>query len=102
MSHATSINSVGNRINPLCRPETARPGGETHLHWRWTAPSGQGRSEEDTVELSAHALWMQELASLPPGRIDVVSRVRAQIGAGTYETEFKIDAALERLAGDVM
>ena len=97
MTHAASIN----RISQISRPETAHPRGTTHAHWRWAAPSQHGTPDMDAVELSPHALWMQQLATLPPGRIDVVNQVRAQIGAGTYENDFKIEVALERLAADV-
>ena len=34
-------------------------------------------------------------------RIDKVSIVRAQIAAGTYETEAKLDAAIDRLMDDL-
>jgi negative regulator of flagellin synthesis FlgM len=34
-------------------------------------------------------------------RTDLVARVKNEIAAGTYETEAKLDAALERLLDDV-
>lgn len=57
---------------------------------------------EDTVELSHHAQWMQKLAKLPPGRLETVNRVRAQIQAETYETDRKLEVAIERLAQDLL
>src|SRR5688500_7817277 len=70
-------------------------------HWRWDSPQ-RFECDSDRVELSAHARWMRELAQLPAGRLERVAQVRAQIAAGTYETPGKVDAAIERMAADVL
>ena len=55
----------------------------------------------DSVELSQTAQLLAKLAELPDVREDLVQRVRAEIAAGTYETDEKIDAALEALIEDL-
>ena len=46
----------------------------------------------DRVELSAEALNADAV------RTDLVARIRAEIEAGTYETDAKLDAAADALA----
>src|SRR5438105_10343996 len=61
----------------------------------------QGRAIADKVQLS-HV--NQLLATLKSGgdiRADKVAAVRAQLKAGTYESEAKLDAAIDRLIDDL-
>src|SRR5262245_10857509 len=70
-------------------------------HWRWSPPSTP-EAHPDAVELSEHARWMHELATLPPARLQLIERIRGQIEQGVYETDQKIDAAANRLAQELL
>ncbi len=54
----------------------------------------------DRVELSGSARLLAKIAENPI-RQELVDRVKAEIDAGTYETEDKLDAALEELLSDL-
>lgn len=56
---------------------------------------------EDQVELSNTAQLLSKLRDLPDVRQDLISRVRASIADGTYESEDKTDAAIESLLEDI-
>ncbi len=62
-------------------------------------PTGVPRG--DRVELSDHARLLEELRGLPEGRMDLVSRVRDAIDAGTYVSDAKLDAAIDGLMQDL-
>ncbi|MFO0870575.1 MAG: flagellar biosynthesis anti-sigma factor FlgM [Pirellulales bacterium] len=51
----------------------------------------------DTVEFSSEASLINQVHDLPDIRADRVAQVRAQLAAGTYETDEKISQALDRL-----
>ena len=55
----------------------------------------------DSVEVSASAQLLARLAALPDVRHDLVSRVKGEIAAGTYETNDKLSAAVESLFNDL-
>lgn len=54
----------------------------------------------DRVELSDVARYLDMLRQMPDVRQSLVDRVKSQIQSGTYETDEKIDAALENFARD--
>ncbi len=58
----------------------------------------------DRVELSPTARLLSKLKDLPDVRQDLVSRVRAEIANGTYDTPDKVDALLntDSLARDLI
>ena len=56
--------------------------------------------DPDRVELSSFARFLDQLRQLPAVRQDLVAQVRQAIDAGTYESEDKIDIALDRLASE--
>jgi anti-sigma28 factor (negative regulator of flagellin synthesis) len=56
---------------------------------------------QDRVEISDVARWKAKLAEVSPMRDELVESVRAQIEAGTYETDAKIRVAAERLLADL-
>ncbi len=62
---------------------------------------GETSSRIDRVEVSDHARLLARLKSLPEIRQDLVSRVRDEIQAGTYETPQKLDAALNQLIDEL-
>ena len=55
----------------------------------------------DSVELSNAARYLAKIAELPDIREELVDRVKAEIAAGTYETEEKLDATIDALADDL-
>lgn len=55
----------------------------------------------DQIELSEAARTLAKLANLPDVREDLVDRIRTEIENGTYETDAKLDAAIEALAEDL-
>ena len=55
------------------------------------------RPQGDVVELSDAARRQVEAGADPPIREHLVARIRAEIAAGTYLTDDKIDKAVERL-----
>lgn len=83
-----SIASSHSTAHPL------RAGGEApaRLGRDAAAPRGQ-----DLVELSGG----QDRAGLGRVRIGLVEEIKTQIAAGTYMTSARLDAALERLMGDL-
>lgn len=54
----------------------------------------------DTVEISPEARLASKIAAIPPVRSDLVARVRAEIKAGTYETEDKLNTAVDRMINE--
>lgn len=58
----------------------------------------QTKRGADSVELSDAA---RQAASSDEVRHDLVNRVRAELEAGTYETEGKLDTAIEGLKEDL-
>jgi negative regulator of flagellin synthesis FlgM len=44
---------------------------------------------------------LDKVQELPDIRSDLVARIRAEIAAGTYETEEKLEIALERLLDEI-
>lgn len=55
----------------------------------------------DQVQISLEARLKSLLAKVPEVRQDLVDRVRAELAAGTYETEEKLDTAIDRLLDDL-
>ena len=54
----------------------------------------------DRVELSPQAVLLDRLLQLPDVRGDLVEQVREAITSGTYETEAKLNAAIDGLLRD--
>ena len=90
----SSINGINN-VNPIrtaanqsvSRPVAAEP---TH----------QPRSA-DRLELSGVSQLMKSLKANTDIRTDKVASIRAEIEAGTYETDEKMDIAIGRLMEDL-
>lgn len=69
---------------------------------RAAAPSGAARTEmRDRVELSEHSRLLDRLRSMPEYRADKVAEARAAIEAGSYESPARLQAAIEKLMGDL-
>ncbi len=66
------------------------------------APALPARSDSrDRVELSEHARWLDALRALPAIRADKVAQIKAAIANGTYETDDKLNVAIDRLLSDI-
>jgi negative regulator of flagellin synthesis FlgM len=69
---------------------------------RAAASTGTARTEmRDRVELSDHARMLDRLRSMPAYRADKVAEARAAIESGTYESPARLQAAIEKLMGDL-
>ena len=60
----------------------------------YTAPT-------DQLDISPEASLISRMADIPDIRADRVAEIKAQIAAGVYETEAKLDTALERLLDEL-
>jgi len=65
------------------------------------APPAALPQTPDVIEISAAARLAAQVNSIPEVRVDLVSRVKAEIEAGTYETQERIDIAVQRLMQDL-
>jgi len=55
----------------------------------------------DEVDISEAARWVEQVRQLPEIREERVAEVRRQILAGTYETQDKLEVAIERLLNEL-
>jgi negative regulator of flagellin synthesis FlgM len=55
----------------------------------------------DEVNISEGARLVEQVQQLPEMREDRVEAVRLQLAAGTYETDDKLNAAVERLLDEI-
>ena len=55
----------------------------------------------DQVDISAEAQLIDQVHDIPDMRADRVSEIRAQIDAGVYETDEKMEIALGRLLDEI-
>jgi negative regulator of flagellin synthesis FlgM len=65
------------------------------------AKTGNTSSIHDSVEISDAARLVAEAREIPDIRQDRVDAIRREIAAGTYETEAKLNAAVERLLDEI-
>lgn len=67
-----------------------------------TAPAAaQVQRGEDQIELSEASRLLARLRGLPEIRQELVDRVRAEIESGSYETDDKLDQAIESMLDDI-
>jgi negative regulator of flagellin synthesis FlgM len=65
------------------------------------APQARGFSGVDQLDISPEAELLSQVHNLPEVRQDRVNEIRAQIQAGTYDTDEKLDIALSRLLDEI-
>ena len=63
------------------------------------AQTRSARRGADRVEVSSIARELSRMQD--PVRQDLIDRVRSEIESGTYETEARIDGAIDRLLSDL-
>jgi negative regulator of flagellin synthesis FlgM len=67
---------------------------------RPSAPTQPGQIQ-DELDISDAARLMEQANQASEVRQDVVDRIRGQIADGTYETQDKMDVALDRLLDEI-
>ena len=55
----------------------------------------------DQLDISPEASLISRMADIPEIRADRVAEIKAQIASGVYETEAKLDVALDRLLDEL-
>ena len=80
----------------------AQPIGAPHSS-RVASPSAPdlARPIQDEVQISDAAQFVDQARHVPDIRQDRVNQIRAQIAAGTYETDEKLEIALGRLLDEI-
>lgn len=72
---------------------------QTSVESTYTSPTYSAPT--DTVEFSSEASLISQVHDLPEIRADRVAELRAQIAAGAYETDEKLNITLERLLDEI-
>ena len=65
------------------------------------APSTCETYGVDQLDISPEADFVSQVRDLPDVRTDKVAAIKAQIQAGTYDTDEKLDIALSRLLDEI-
>jgi anti-sigma28 factor (negative regulator of flagellin synthesis) len=95
------------QFSPIDAPRTTRPGRvrpvevsapEAPQDPSRGAAAGRG---SDRVELSSVARFLNQLKSGDIERTDLINKVRAEIEAGTYDTDEKFDAVVDAIKEDL-
>jgi len=60
-----------------------------------------GTGTDDQVQISELAYWRSKLDGTPEVREDLIASVRQQILAGAYDSDDKLDLAIDRMMGDL-
>lgn len=71
--------------------------GAPHMARSSQATTSTESSVQDELQLSDAGQLVDQVHQLPEIRQDRVDSIRAQIAAGTYETDDKLDVAINRL-----
>ena len=101
MSDLSSIGGVNGSVGSVTRVPSSAPVSATGRFDQLTDPAVQAASpaaEADRVELSDFARYLDQLRQLPDIRQSVIDRVRQAIDSGTYETDDKLNAAIDQWA----
>lgn len=65
-------------------------------------PSAPARTPEtDSVDLSDRARFLEALRTANPVRTDLVERIKGEIASGQYETEDRLNKAIDSLLSDL-
>jgi negative regulator of flagellin synthesis FlgM len=93
---SSSINGLGGNL-PIGRISSTRP---TYQPADVQAPATTSRAG-DTVEIGNVQHLLSQLKTNDI-RVDKVADIKAQIAAGTYETDEKLDGAIDKMLDDVL
>lgn len=95
MSEVSSINTRG-----AVRVDSTARAAESAASTRQEAKQSGVSRGEDRVELSSVAQYLQQLRDNGVLRVDLIDRVRQEIGEGRYDTPQRLDAALNEMLRD--
>lgn len=97
-AHAATLPSVpvGQHLSAVAAIAPASRNGYANGTHAADAASGR-RDLTDTTDLSGTDRLTRLAMDLPDVRQDLINRVRAEIAAGTYETDEKINGAIDTL-----
>lgn len=87
-------------IRPIGRPAPGALSQPNRLNSAYQAPSPPSRGR-DEVELSQTARLLGKLHELPDIRPELVQRIRDEIAEGSYDTDEKLDAAVDKLIDEL-
>jgi flagellar biosynthesis anti-sigma factor FlgM len=94
------ISSIGHEsVGPLDRTAPPHARGDASSPPRIERPP---QRPGDRVELSDHARLLDQLRRMPEVRSERVEEVRKAIADGTYETEARLEEAIDRLLQDLL
>ena len=82
-------------------PHNLRPAGKPHITQR-TEVSESIFETQDELEISTEAKYLAQIRQMPEIRTDRVAELKAQIQAGDYDTDEKLEVALDRLLDEII
>ena len=85
-------------IEPSIRPRPAEPPGPTGAGDRPADVNGTS----DVDEVFAASILAGKVDEMPAVRADLVERVKAEIAAGEYETDERLEATVNKLLEDLL
>ncbi len=88
-------------ISPIGRPNAAALNGSAPAATRVNGSVNGTRRSTDSVELSDAALYLSQLKDGPQVRESLVNRIRSEIASGTYDTDAKLNAAIDAMIEDL-
>ncbi len=97
MSDIAPVSGMGGGRSEAAGPATDRPGIRGSRARDYSRPP----RPSDRVDLSARARLLGKMAELPALRVELVEQVRREIAANTYESEERLDGALNALRDDL-
>lgn len=90
------VNGVGAAYG-ASPPRSTTPASET----RPAAAASKPESPRDELEISSAGKMLDQLSNSPEVRQERIARIREAIANGTYDTDEKLEAALERMFQDM-
>lgn len=88
------------QINPV-HLHNAQPINAPHTQNAAQPAQQTSVAEVDQLDISREAQLVSEARELPGIRTERVAEIRSQIASGAYETDAKLDAALDRLLDEI-
>ncbi len=88
-------------ISPINRPSAAALAQATRALKQQPVEVNIPSRQTDKVELSTASRLLSRLSELPDVRHDLVNRIRQEIANGSYESDDKLNAAIDNLAQDL-
>jgi negative regulator of flagellin synthesis FlgM len=92
------------QINGPAHLHAAQSVNPPHHSSRASKPAGaqvSSLAQLDQLDISQEANLVSRVRDLPEIRQDRVAEIRAQIASGTYETDAKLNGALDRLLDEI-